>query len=122
MPVLNNASKLEDIINRKLIAGVRAAVETIEDQYRDSVTQVQESGPPFLGPHSKPGEFPHRETGKGEQNISNAVRGTIGKAGLLEDGLHLQYLTGIDRLGIVDSFYRSLRKIRSNAKSAMRRS
>lgn len=63
-------------VNRRMVAGLTAIAKRAHEIYREDVTQVTEDPTDegaFLGPHSQPGEYPHKETGQGEANIEFAV-------------------------------------------------
>ena len=62
--------------DRRLRAGLEAWVRCGHQLYRDAVTAVTEEPDDngnFPGPHSQPGEYPHKETGQGEVNIDYGV-------------------------------------------------
>ena len=65
-------------IRRKIIAGNSAAASEGAEIYREEVTATTETpvigpqgGISFPGPHSSPGQYPHKETGQGEANIDS---------------------------------------------------
>ena len=127
----DNSRLIADEIQRRLAAGIRAALQASEVGFRKKVTA--EISPPT----SDPGQYPHEDTGQGQENIDHAlspggglVGGEIeGRWGLYGAGSpiprfpgqdhvggeHLQWLTreGWDRLGMEVSFLEDLSKVRS---------
>lgn len=69
-------AQFQQRFDQSLRAGLTALVRAASEQYRSDVTQVTEEPTDdlrFEGPHSQPGEYPHKETGQGEANITFAV-------------------------------------------------
>lgn len=121
-----------DEINRRVSRAMDAALRTAAESYRSKVTQEQSP------PTSEPGEYPHEDTGQGQENISyglspkpNRLEGPEGRFGLFgEDspipqfpgqdhrgGEHLQWLRmNQGRLGMDHSFAEDLQEIRAAAR------
>ena len=122
------AKDLASLLSKRAGDVLKATVAKIADVYRVEVTATQ--GHP--GYHSDPGEFPFRQTGRGEQNIDWAFKGKgfIAAAGLRPDGEHLWQLkadppmrrdgSGGPRLAMDDSFFQHLGEIRQAAKDAVK--
>ena len=132
---INNLRLLESVVIKKLRAGIRAAVEETERAYKEELS-VQEAGPPFKGPHARPFyDYPKRETGQGQENVSSGIRGREGRAGVkdafrgtgpipphtIAGGFHLEWLRRRGWKGIDDAFIEHLPEIRQVTKRAMRK-
>lgn len=87
-------------IERRLLQGLAAAVETAGEGYRKRVT-AEESPPP-----SEPGEYPHEDTGQGERNITYGTgrakhnrRELAGRFGVMGDKSRIPIFPGQDHRG-----------------------
>ncbi len=112
---IDNTEEALLLIRRRVSAGFDAAARKVAGNYFDYVTEVQEPGPPFRGPHSSPGEYPYRETGRGSRSI-RAINGGIGnlesRAGVTPDGAHLAFLSmERGRKGIDDTLYEDRKEV-----------
>lgn len=128
MPIVrDNTRVIKRLIDAKIAAGLSFAAREGADQYRSAVIEkTHDTYPtgPFKPPHSRPGEYPDRETGQGHENIAWELRGdnraaAYGVKGPLtgtgpkkpthgqRGGLHLIWLTGAKhrRKGPVDIFH-----------------
>jgi hypothetical protein len=117
-----NTRRLNRLIRAKIDAGLKFMAEEASELYRDEVTakthpeypEGAPTGDPFPPPHSEPGEFPDRETGQGEENITFEAHEGISAFGVLgvdqgtgpkppthreSGGMHLIYLVRQGRLG-----------------------
>lgn len=115
------------IIERRIGAGLEAAVRRAADGYRKRVT-AEQSPPP-----SEPGEYPHEDTGQGAANIAYGVARALavgeleGRFGVFGEespipqfpqqdhpgGEHLDWLRDNQgRLGMDSSFIEDLEAVR----------
>ena len=121
MPIKsNNRERIQRIINAKIKNGLSFAALAGSEIYRDGVAEKTHATfptGPFDPPHSRPGDFPDRETGQGHDSIEWAIHdsgrkaafGVQGKAGAgprgdhqIAGGMHLIWLTRHGRKGPVD--------------------
>lgn len=115
-------------IERKLRAGILAAVQGGAEGYLEKVTAEQSP------PTSDPGEYPHEDTGQGAANIGYDLKGLEGRFGLKGDNSDVPVFEGQDhrggehldelrkkygRLGMDTSFAEDLNAIRRFAKKAI---
>ncbi len=79
MPIVrDNTRVITRLIEAKIAAGLSFAAREGAEKYRDAVIQkTHDTYPtgPFKPPHSRPGEYPDRETGQGQENIAWELRG-----------------------------------------------
>lgn len=133
--VTNNMRLLESILIKKLRAGVQTAVDETAEIYKEKL-DVQEPGPPFRGPHARRiYEYPRRETGQGQDNVSSGTQGLTGRAGVkdafrgsgprpphkIPGGFHLEWLRRRGWLGIDTAFIENKGRIAAKTKAAMKR-
>ena len=77
---MGNERELSNLIRKKLAAGIKNVVAHADKEYRKRVTEVTEEPEilpdgdiEFPGPHSTPGQYPHKETGQGEANVDHGI-------------------------------------------------
>lgn len=124
---MDRRQELMNLVRRKTIAGLRAAVAEAARIYKERVTDTIEEpilgprgGISFAGPSSQIGEFPHAETQQGAENIDHGVdvENLVGRFGVrgedggigpfapthdIAGGLHLFFLSeNMGRLGLTD--------------------
>jgi hypothetical protein len=112
--------QLEEAIRLRVRLGIRAGTELLNDTHLTNITQVQEAGPPFEGPHSSPGEFPYVETGTASDALTSQfksdnrgfVTGEVGYAEAINPisggspGEYMEkFLKGKGRLSLIDTFH-----------------
>ena len=120
---IDNTGLFERKLSDALDSSLLAMAEVGADAYFVEATKNEEQGPPFDGPHSRPGQYPFRETGKGSDNI--AAEGLPGQRcagfGVRKEGIHLIYLTNRGRRGPIDVIKKYQSKMRVAFKVEMRR-
>lgn len=80
--VKDNTKAFVRLVQQKLASGLREAMEGEERSLKDKVTAQQ------APPRSEPGQYPARETGQLEQNITHGVDVTSleGRVGVMGEG------------------------------------
>lgn len=64
-----NIGRLEQMLRRKLVAGLSSAAEALAERYSQDVDIPVEVITPLHIVRSQPGEYPRKETGRGQANI-----------------------------------------------------